>query len=223
MKKLITILILFGLISTQANAQKFYLNMGSGYGVNIGGLPIITYSTTYNITIDTSTQYNDYYSNTTSLGKGIMPEMGVGFRLNKTIFLELNASFLYGKPITIKNTDQYNLPYGYSSAVITSRAYTGQSILLTPSVMFRTNQEKVNYYVKMGLSLGSSVIYLEGNTKIYNAFSGPGSPFTTIMQKWQYYMGLSYGLDINAGMDMPFIWDNINVFKTFINTILFCI
>jgi len=213
MKLKILFSLLFSLLfSFSLSAQHLYLNIGSGYGINIGGSPIATYSTTYNITVDTSTQYNDYFSNKTSLGKGFVPAIGLGYKLHKSIFLELNASFLYGKSISIKNTDQYNLPYGYSSAVITTRSYSGQSLMITPSIMLRTQKEKANYYVKMGLLLGSTVIYQEGNHRIYDAFSGPNSPFTTVVQRWQYYLGLSYGIDISAGIAFPFILDNLDFF-----------
>lgn len=183
------------------SAQKFYVNTGLTAGLSTGGNQLTLVSTTYNITLDTATYYNTFASSDLSLGKGFSPKIGVGYIYNNNLNFELNTGYFFGLSKEFSYKDIYNYPFGYTSSVTYSDKYYGKSLLFIPSMIIKTNNEALNYYMKLGFAFGFSKVFRDNNQQIYDAFSGPVSPFTNVKSTWVYKGNLSYGMEVAAGIN----------------------
>jgi hypothetical protein len=197
-----TVIIISALLLSLASfSQKFYLATGIGGGLPTSGNLFITQSTTYNITTDTITSYSNLNSHKLKLGKGLIPQFAIGYKVNNRLSIELESMYLLGKPSTIKANDRYNIVYGMNSNSTAIHDFSANSLLILPTVTARTDNAELNYFLKAGFGFGSTSIDLNFKNRIYNGTSGFGNPFTNTEEVWKFYGGLSYALTIGSGID----------------------
>lgn len=211
MKKPLLALIFIFFINT-LSSQSIYLTTGFGFDFKLNGNDMMVTNTDYTYTVDTSYYNNKYELVNLSLGKGIMPILGLGYNINPHFAIELNAAYFFGKPQEINYKDMYDVQYGYNSEVNYTSSFKSRSLIFSPGLIIQTNREsKLQYYLKLGGSFGISNIFLSQDINIIDGFSGASRPFTDINKKWTYNGGLSYGCNISTGINYEYV-DGFNFF-----------
>lgn len=197
------------------SSQSLYMTTGFGFDFKLGGNDIIITSTDYTYTVDTSYYNNKYSVQNLSLGSGIMPILGFGYNLNPNIAIEANASYFFGKAQEINYVDMYDIQYGYDSEVSYSNYIKAKSLMFSPSFIIKTTRESaLQYYFKIGGSIGLSNINYDQEINIIDGFSGTNSPFIDINKKWEYSGGISLGYSLSTGIDYEFL-DGFNIYAEF--------
>lgn len=149
MKKLIFLFIIIFTVLTHLFAQKIYFNLGSGY--NFSAAPTMPGGVGYDSTSANGTSYDNYslIKGTGSLGQGVQIKGTIGYRLNKSISMELNASYLLGSKISNSNNNSYQT--GYYNGKSTC---SGEMLRLIPALKISTEDSLIKLYMKTGLVIG---------------------------------------------------------------------
>lgn len=180
MKKLSKIALVILVLSfpiTTVNAQGLYLNVGLGYNLAAGKQLIGTNTTSSSI----EGVYGSY-------GKGISPDLGVGFMFSEHVGAELGFSYLLGGKYETTDND------GSTTSTTEAKA---KMLRIIPAIRVTTG-ETVKPYARFGIVIGmmpKADVEETGSTTV----SGFGSTSFTNTDK--YTGGSSIGFLGAAGVD----------------------
>ncbi len=206
------LVLLLGIIPSTIYSQSFYMSFGGGYGIGVNGLRTSSYSTSYTYKLDTNYAHSTYFSNKVTLGNGFIPSIGVGIMFNKNIGFDINTAYLFGKPYEYSQTDNYDFPYGNYRSFAINQSTSGNSIIILPSIILKSHLDKsVDYFLKVGLAIGSTRIDELNDIRIIDGFSGSKSPFININYTREFSSSFSLGMQISAGIEI-FLLENLNFY-----------
>lgn len=180
MKKLILFFAFSTILSFGLHAQGLYLGAGFGYGFRAGSV------------VFGSDQNSNGSSEVVrgSLGKGMYPNLAVGYLFNDNLGAELNIGYLIGTKTKVNDEE---------GALTAKETYMAQSFYLNPSFVIRANSEmKVVPYAKVGVFLGlaTAAKYQRDATQYI------GNTLASIQTEEEKYKGhVATGITSAAGVD----------------------
>jgi hypothetical protein len=190
MKKYISIIfIAISLFQTSSvKAQKLYVNAGIGYGF---ALSPMAFSVNYS-----SASVEEVSG---SCGKGVLPNLGLGYFLNEHISFEINANYLAGHKIEFST--------GYSNfAPKETEILKSQMLRIIPALKI-TAGHGVNPYLRFGFVIG---VFNRLHDE-YNYYEPSSTGYDTYQTVNVFKGGASYGFSGAAGVDFTFS-DNLDIF-----------
>lgn len=180
MKRKINILsgifVLICLITTNANAQGFFMKFNAGYNFPFGDYESEYINMTNLIHTHTATSIIREFENVKfSLGKGIDLNLSPGYMLNKNLGAELGISYLIGL-----KTESTRIEYSINGTQYKDiNICKGSLISFTPSIIIAAGLKKLDPYSKFGVIIGIPSFTHEYNSnysgdifKFINKYSG---------------------------------------------------
>jgi hypothetical protein len=220
--KTVFILISIFLTSIIVSAQTIYIKAYGGYGLGTNKSELSMLSSYYNENTDTNFTTYGYESAKFSLGKSLRFGFATGVSLTKNISFELaadyskgkspkfiecnNGTYEYGTIYTVKFTDKYN--------------YEGNSVQLTPALVYKANQRKITPYLKLGLIIGITKLSKNFERRLYNTIP-TYYPFESWASVLKYKTSISGGLTVAIGGEYM-LADDIYFFSEAKYSILNC-
>ena len=190
MKKLLLILTLtgFGLL---ANAQKFYINVNTGYALKMGSQHSGFWAL-YNYSVQSSTDYLSVKP--FSFGQGLHTNINIGYIINKNVGAELGFSYIYG--YKFKATEESD--NSHDTKKLTS-VYSRIKII-NPSIVFYSNNEnKINLFSKVGFLIAKPIVNIDYELTQYEY---PDTiTMHTIIKKYKLYDNFSFGISTTLGVN----------------------
>lgn len=182
MKKLILFFAFSSILSLGLHAQGLYLGAGFGYGFRAGSMVVGSN--------ENSNGSSEVVKG--SLGKGMYPNLAVGYLFTDNLGAELNFGYLIGTKTKVKDEE------GTGRSETT---FNAQSFYINPSFVIRANSEmKVVPYGKVGVFLG-----LANSAKNVTDETNYNFANTTIVStektETKYKGHLSTGITAAAGVD----------------------
>lgn len=175
-------------ISSSAKAQ-IYINVGVGYGLPaFRNLVAVEYSST-----PSSDTYTGVYS---SYGKGLQPELTLGYKLNPHFGLELGYGFLIGSKIVADINDGSTT--GFTEAGEQELSARMSRIIVGGRVLF--GEGDVHPHMRMGLVLGMGAKITETTS---TTTTGP-SFNSTFERTDEYTGGVAVGFTGGLGITYHF-------------------
>jgi len=172
MKKKYTCLLMsflaVGLMSSNANAQGAYVNIGAGFGFGDGSMEGSNF---VNAEADGVTTQDTETAVFGSLGSGINFGAGFGYMFNENFGAELGVNYLIGRQFI--TTSEYNETAtvagsgGGGSITVTendksTEAMSANLLRINPSFVLVGNGDKIKPYAKFGVMLGFGKAKLTG-------------------------------------------------------------
>lgn len=202
MKRISVILFLFTMFSAAAFAQGFYARLHSGYGVATAT------QNAYDLTrVDQSSEIYHYNQKVKSFsyGSGMYYSAALGYMINQNIGLDVELQYFRGSNST------YYRDYTYSAPIdgreVANFENYGESFMVTPSFMLKTNLGQFRPYFKVG-----PIISFPGiSNRINSTFTSKSNVSRNVSEEVLYDGGMAYGINAAAGAGYE-ILSNIEIF-----------
>ncbi len=169
------------------NAQKLYLNLGAGYGLNAYGYNYGESNVSGNTTTFTSKNLN--------MGTGLNFGLRAGYMLNQNLAFELGLGYRMHKSEFVS---QYKNVFGSNEELNTYKDnYSFKMLQIPLTLRLSAGENKMKYYTRFGLNLGLGAKIVEESEITYvTTYTGSPSIVTTDvrMETWEYNGGLSIGV-----------------------------
>lgn len=144
MKKIITVLILIAITINVSNAQNFYAGLGGSLNfASHAGIMSDNYEVNYNVAFEYLKE--EHTISRTSLGKGYMGNISIGYSTSRQINFELNCSYLIGFSSAYSNIVNYA-----TGQEKETRKIKMNSLLLNPSIVFVKQIKQADLYMACG-------------------------------------------------------------------------
>ncbi len=185
-----SLLLFFFLIAlTNTHAQKGYLKVSTGYQFAINGNIGFNYTM-----VDNGSGSIKYTYDRTQIkwASGLQGGLAFGYRLNKTIGLELGVNYLRGATSTIFNKQEI-VNYGNS---LVENSYTTRMAFISPTFLVHYPFEKLSPYAKFGLVFG-----LGNYTIIQTDVSTINANNKSIYRENKVSGGLAFGYQAGIGLE----------------------
>ncbi len=147
----VSISVLFSIFLSAQNEKGFYASVNSGYNIGTGN---VDYYQANVLGIINSNESSASVSSSelvrVNLGKGLNAGINFGYMFNKNIGFELGGNYLLGGKINGSYTS-------YTGDYLNSEV-SAKMLQIKPSLVFRSDLEKINPYAKVGMIIGSGKI-----------------------------------------------------------------
>jgi hypothetical protein len=195
MKRKINILsgifVLICFMSSNVNAQGFFVKFNAGYNAPMGSFAFLSNSTTTQ-----TTQGNKYKEEEEmakfSLGKGINITLTPGMMFNENVGAEFGISYLKG--LKSEFTSTHNYLSGKQSKDVTT--FKSSMISFTPCFVIAAGLEKIDPYSRFGLIIGIPSFTMEENGTDINGIT------SNSIEKFKG--GIALGVTGALGVKYPF-------------------
>lgn len=189
MKTFFKLTLLFITINSFAQLEKkFYVGINGGYNLNTTKNLDFAENAKFgsNYTEISTGRYN-YSQGEAELGKGFQFNINAGYVFNKYLGTELAIGYFVGGKSEIKGL---LLNGQYDKSMNSARG-----ILVKPSLFFHAGLEKINPYLKLGITLGKIKLLYDRET-----FGVAGDPNTLVESTREFDGGIAFGYQGAFGM-----------------------
>ena len=191
MNYLKTLLALFSIcFFTNIFSQGLYVQAFGGYSAALNPYPAYHAKEI----LDTTNYIYLLKSHTTKYGQGINPGVSIGYMFDKKMGVELSASFHLGAKTKSEDVDYFDGEY-----VTFKFRESSQAQVLTVMLIMQSSYRDVNFYLKLGPSIGLASITHEEEYFVYN----PAFEHKKEYRKYKESGGFAFGLQSAMGMEIP--------------------
>src|ERR1017187_10309842 len=185
------------LVSTNSNAQNFYISAGIGYGFQAASQAL---GTNYSSTTSGNTFSESNANVTGSFGKGVNFGGAIGYMFSEHFGGEIGISYLSGSKISsTNNANQVSV----ESVAITNDA-SATMLRVIPALKIVGEAGKITPYARIGLVLGVSptITANYNETDIYTSLFPIGTYDSTYSSTNKFTGGISIGFSVALGADL---------------------
>lgn len=190
MKKYTTIafITIITLFSGVIKAQNFYVNGGIGYGFALAPMSVSVNYSSANVE-----------SVSGSCGKGLIPDLGVGYSFNEHVSAEIDINYLIGHKISFSNVYSLGTPKDMETL-------KGEMLRIIPALKL-TVGENIKPYLRFGFIVGAYNRLYDESTFYNPTYAG----YDTYHSLNVYKGGSSFGFSGALGFDFH-LTDNFGMY-----------